>query len=551
MSGLLKGISGPILGQEYELHEQEYIIGRGSAAQIIIPDPGVSRKHARLIPVGDSYFIEDLRSFNGTYVNGNKIQKQQLNDGDEIRISRAVFKYELNEVVIPSQEVVLLDDAKSNVSVVGAIDATQILSIWNEDSSISIKNMDSFTRKLRAFCAVSEALASTLQINELFDKVLEQIMKIFPQGERAAVLLVNEKSGKLEVKAVKYNNAKMPNFFGDGIAIPQTLIHQVMKQGQAIIAQPLSPFEITPDKPLSRMGAPLIFQGEIKGLFHIDSYNNPKAFNESDLDLLTSIAAQTAMALQISEMHEKILKQQSLEKDLQFARKIQRGFLPQKAPNFSGVEFAVHYDPANAVGGDFYDFIQIDSDHLGIVIGDVSGHGISAALFMAKLSSDIRSLVLSILEPTNVIVKANQFISDNQDGMFATVFYCVLNKKQNILKFINAGHNPSFLKRKTGEVYCFNETINLALGVVADTTPVEETFYLQNGDTFVLYTDGIVEAKNSLGEEFGIEKLQHAIQKSGFNSSEIIQGILQELDMHLGSEQPEDDITIISFTVQF
>lgn len=545
---VLKGKAGPVAGQEFILEDKEYLIGRGSTADIIIQDPGVSRRHARLIPYKDSFIIEDLNSFNGTFINGKRIQTHLLKPKDTIIISRTTLVFETVEEDKRGINIITEDDDELEVS--GTIDATQILKLWGSDSSLPIKSMDQFTRKLKAFSVMSEALITTFRQEELFEKVLDQILDIFPKADRVTILLKDKDTGRLEVKAIKYSGEKQLTGFEEGISLSQTVIQQVMEKGHAILAQP-SPGSISWNlkKPRSRMGAPLMFQGEIIGIFHIDSFSHNKAFDESDLDLLTSIAAQISMALQISQMHEKILQQKFLEKDLQLARKIQRGFLPKRLPRVPNVTFSVHYESANAVGGDFYDFIELDQNRIAIVIGDISGHGISAALFMAKVLSDLRSYILSLIDPQTVFSKMYELISENEEGMFATAVYMILDLKERRLTIANAGHNPPYIRKADGTLYILNQHINLAFGVLPEVDIEFDTIRLDKGDTIVLYTDGIVEAKDENGEEFGNERLASVVVKSN-DCNEVIQNLLLELELHVGERGLSDDITIVTFTIK-
>jgi len=548
---LLVGIAGPVAGRQYTVQGEENILGRGSAAHIRLADAGVSRRHARLIASRGGYEVEDLKSFNGTYVNGRRIQRLRLRDGDEVRICRDVLRFEVSEPKQnkASSELVTFDRDTSE-SVVGQIDATIISELW-EGPDLQASDIEAMSRKLRAIVAVSEAISSTLDPEELFDRVLDQVMTSFPQAEKATILLRNEETGNLELHASKlrYGEEQLPDFAG-GLAVSHTVVHQVMAEGHAVVAQPLEVDQkVVQEGTRCRMGAPLIFQRKIKGLVHVEATKTRTVFSEEDLDLLTGIAMQTAVALQVSEFHQTMLKQQQLEQDLQFARRVQQGFLPDRVPEVPGFEFAAHYDPAFHVGGDFYDFIPLDDGRIGIVVGDVSGHGVSAALFMARLSSHIRSFAVSEREPAKVLEKAHDLLADNQDGMFATILYMVVDPVAGTMNISNAGHMPPVVRSfDPGDVRSMDQVTDLVLGVLPDARVSEHMTSLKSGDTVLLYSDGVVEARNEMGQEYGVGRLQWITGQGKSSASELIRRVLKDFDSHVGKQEHNDDITLVAFT---
>ncbi len=521
-------------------------MGRGSAASIRLSDPGVSRQHARLIPVRGSFEVEDLKSFNGTYVNGRRIQRLKLRDGDEVRICRDVFRFDADQVEDTSTELVI--DRTTEESVVGQIDATVIADAL-QDPDLEASDKEALSRKLRAVAAVSEAIASTLDSDELFDRVLDQVLLSFPQADKVSVLLRSEETGQLEVHAMRTKQGPQVGF-GGGLAVSHTVIHQVMSEGHAVVAQPLvtgSGVSIKPDR--CRMGAPIIYQQQIKGVLHVDATHTRHVFSEADLDLLTSIAMQTAVALQIADFHQKILRQQQLEQDLQFARRVQQGFLPDHVPLVDRYIFAAHYDPAFHVGGDFYDFVDLGDGRIGIIAGDVSGHGISAALFMARLSSHMRSYAVTEKEPARVFRRTETLLEENQDGMFATILYAVLDIERATINMSNAGHMPPVLRRPAeGDVRSMDEVTGLVLGVLPDEPIPEHLYQLSPGDTMLFYSDGVVEARNEADQEYGIGRLRWICGQGDPSAPALIQRVLRDFDRHVGGQEHADDVTLLAFT---
>lgn len=524
-------------------------MGRGSSAHIRLTDPGVSRRHARLLSVRGAYEVEDLKSFNGTYVNGRRVQRLRLHDGDEVRICRDVFRFEAGTAKEPAVEAVVED--RRPESVVDRIDATVISQLW-EGPDLQASGVESLSRKLKAVAAVSEAISSTLDPEEIFEAILDQVLASFPQADKASVLLRDEATGKLEVHAIRTRGGPkgrhMP--FGGSLSVSHTVIHQVMSEGHAVVAQPVSEGFGAPAKAdRCRMGAPIIYQRKIKGVVHVDATHTRAVFTEADLDLLTSIAMQTAVALQVAEFHKKILEQQQLEQDLQFARRVQQGFLPNSVPQLPRFQFAAHYDPAFHVGGDFYDFIDLGDGRLGVVLADVSGHGVSAALFMARLSSHIRSFAAIEKEPSRVFARTQALLEDNQDGMFATILYLVLDPVTGTVVVSNAGHMPPILRHPyEGDVRSMNEISDIMLGVMPDEPIREHAFGLAPGETLFLYSDGLVEARNEEGMMYGVERLVWACGQGDAAAPAMLNQVLRDFDGHIGRQEHGDDITIVALT---
>jgi sigma-B regulation protein RsbU (phosphoserine phosphatase) len=239
-------------------------------------------------------------------------------------------------------------------------------------------------------------------------------------------------------------------------------------------------------------------------------------------------------------------------KELEIAKEIQQSFLPESAPVLPGFDLEGYNLPALEVGGDFYDFIPLDADHYGLVIADVSGKGVPAALFMALSRTLIRASASSIDDPASSIREANRYIfQDSKTSMFVTLFYTILGCKAKTLTFVNAGHNPPIhIQASSGQVMLLNAK-GIALGVVDEITLESVKITLQSGDLVVLYTDGVTEATNEQDEEFGEERLIHCLETYKTRTSrEIIDSIVQEVTAFAQNRPQFDDITIMVLKVR-
>jgi len=192
-----------------------------------------------------------------------------------------------------------------------------------------------------------------------------------------------------------------------------------------------------------KMAAPLICQSKTLGTIHLESAPQSSSFSREDLFLLSAVARQAALVIANARAGQALLDRQRIEDDLRLARQIQQCFLPQKLPSIKEIEFCSHYVPALEVGGDFFDIFQLDDSHMGMLVGDIAGKGISAALLMAKITTDLRVLVRACRSPAEVMTRMNMSLMESgQDVMFATALYLVLDLKNRRVTLSNAGHQP-------------------------------------------------------------------------------------------------------------
>lgn len=299
----------------------------------------------------------------------------------------------------------------------------------------------------------------------------------------------------------------------------------------------------------SRMGAPIQAHQNHYGVIYVES--SSRVFRQEDVDLLTSVAAQAGLAIHATRMQHQVLLKQRLERDLRVARQIQRSLLPAKPPDVVGLEFAVHYEPAYEIGGDFYDFIWHDKSHLAIVIGDVAGKAISAALYMARLTSELRSRAGIARTPARLLRRVNQeMLQLGDEGMFATLTYAIYDLNSRTLVFTNAGHVVPLLRRE-GRVYPLHaERAHVApIGVMPQMEVGEARVQLHSGDLLVLTTDGIHEARDAQGNEYGIKRLSRRIRSARGGPDDVVKAILQDVDSHVASGSQGDDITIVAMGV--
>jgi len=243
---------------------------------------------------------------------------------------------------------------------------------------------------------------------------------------------------------------------------------------------------------------------------------------------------------------------ESLKTDLAVAGEIQQAILPRIFPPFpenkEQLDLAALMTPAKDVGGDFYDFFRIDEDHIGMVMADVSGKGVPAAIFMAVSRTLIRAIGMQGNKPSDCIQRANELLcAESVDSMFVTVFYAIYNLKTGELNYCNAGHNSPYILKANGAVEVMPMSTNCMVGAINGLDFAESQMQLETGDTLIMYTDGVNEAFSPAFEEFGDARLETSIgQQQGKDCRALVEGILGSVKEFAAEAPQSDDITIMA-----
>ncbi len=286
--------------------------------------------------------------------------------------------------------------------------------------------------------------------------------------------------------------------------------------------------------------------GEILGALQAINHRGSGPFREPDVALLTALSAQAAIALERDRLLKESIQKEILESEMRLATDIQAGFWPREVPECEKVSFAGDSRPARHVGGDYYDFVPIDEQRIALVIADVSGKGVGAALMMAELRAVLRARLKSPLSLEDVVGAVNDvLVEDTPVGKFATLFVGILNTDDLVFHYVNAGHDPPFLLRAGGDLLELREGGPIVGFRQGFPFPAGEE-KLGSGDLLVMFTDGVSETQRESEEFFGRERLVSEIRTHREkNPEELIQHIQSTLESFQGDQPQHDDVTMV------
>lgn len=532
----VKGVSQ---GTTVKLEGERIVLGRNADCGVVLNEPAVSREHAVIRRLQGKYFIEDLKSRNGTFLNGKEVKARTLiKDKDRIKICDNLLAF-------------YEDDVDDDMGEESEEDSSTI------EATLAATNKPVFSTqpsdKLAMLIELGQDLSQTFNLDQLLPKVVDSLFNVFRQADRAFIILSVD--GKLIPKVSKTRRDD-----GSEARFSRKIVNMCIETGQSLLWEDASSgkvVELTASiadcKIRSVMCVPLMSRNTNKafGVIQLDTLDRFKKFSEDDLKLLLSVAGQAAVAIESAGMHDSLVARAGLERDLKFAHEVQRSFLPKVMPRFAGYEFFAHYESAQEIGGDYYDFIPLPSPRLGIMVGDVAGKGVPAALFMAKVSSDVRFCTLTQPKLDLAITHLNEMLQEaGLLDRFVTLGACILDTQAHTCTCVNAGHMSPLVFRKGAQKFeepITREATGFPLGVVDGYQYESSTFQLEPGDTVILYTDGVTESKNQDEAEFGMEGVLKALGTGPMNPKPMVERLMAAIRQHATGRKPHDDITVVAF----
>jgi phosphoserine phosphatase RsbU/P len=553
---LLNILSGPTAGQTYELAREQTQLGREQFCDLVIPIRSISRQHARIVRDADSFFIEDLNSLNGTYVNGQRINgRLRLRDEDRIRLYDVVLQFHERApraglfssaptLALPKPP--LGDDLQTGLrstTIVGAIDA-------RAEARVDVGAQ----AKLRAVLEITRNLGKSLEVDAFLRNMIESLFQIFPQADRGYIMLSDEATGRLVPRAVKRGRGEPSDSLTLG-PISQSIAQRVMSEGKAILSTDTAASDAESsvlEGPVSSMiSAPLMGPSHKPlGIIHIDTRDPLRQFSEEDLDVLISVATVAGQAVEHARMHEASIKLDRRQRELAMAQQVQLHFLPQQAPDVTGYRFYSFYRAAEDIGGDYFGYVPLADGRFAIALGDVSGKGVSAALLMARLCAEVRLCLVTSKTPVEAICRLNrEFAGPTLGDMFITFLLAVLDPREHTLTLVNAGHIPPLLRHGLAGTVEQLGVLEAGppLGYDAEQTYAACSVRLEADDMVVMYTDGISEASDPAGQFYGIKGVYNLVARGAPDVEALGRRLMLDLERFTGGTPQSDDICLLCF----
>ncbi|MFN0277158.1 MAG: SpoIIE family protein phosphatase [Pyrinomonadaceae bacterium] len=533
---------------EFPLTRLRMTIGRSARSDVCIPDAFASRLHAEVRQEGESFWLHDLGSANGTRYNGIAVKKPyQLESNDEIQIGETKIVFKDNGQEKKSFNSTLITD---NTKALDPANTISLTTRKNPTTDILESSFSSRTDLLGLISKVGVALLSSSGLDETLNQVASLVFEAVP-AERVIVMLRDEKSKEgMEIKVARIRGVEEPI---SEVRISRTIMNEVLENGKSVLTSDAQQDPRFASQTIilqgirSVLAVPLsVDEHHVFGIIYADSPTTTKTFTTEHLDILTTLASVASIRVENASLLDERINRERMERELELATEIQQRFQPSGPPTIEGYEFQGISFSCYEIGGDYYDFIPSSDGKMVIALGDVSGKGTAAALLMSSLHAAIHGQVAAKTPLKDAIVSVNQYLAENTPAnRFVTLFVAELDPATANLRYINAGHNPPLIARADGsiaELSCGG----LPLGIMPFAEYEVGELMFANGDVLVVYSDGVSEANNLAEEEFGLDRLTEVLKTNLKGSASAIRDKVEAaLSQFTGTAPANDDITLV------
>ncbi len=527
------------------LTKARWTVGRSSENDLSYPeDSGLSRQHFVLEQEEEDWVLSDLGSKNGTFLNGARVHaRQRLKPGDRVTASHLVLAYCSSKEAI-NQCSIIFEKSPEELLTRRGLSTTSLDQIISTHAT-SVRpalgpSREQWRAPLDAFRRAGRELSLGRPLQELFQVILD--LSIEAVGAERGVLLTLE-GGKLMVRASR----------GDGFRISTTVRDRVINDKTSLLLKDVQGDEaframqsIVAQKVRSLMAVPLQTDDQVIGLIYVDSSHLAHEFTNDDLDLLTVMANVAGIRIERQRMTEIEQSRRRLTAELEQAAEIQREFLPAQAPVVQGLDLAGYNAPCRTVGGDYYDFLTYPDGKVVVLVGDVCGKGMPAALLMMSLQARVQVLAQEPDSPASLVERLNRILTTtSSNNRFVSFFFSLLDPCTGEVVYSNAGHNPPVLLRSDGSTQRL-EGGGPVLGILPEACYEEHRCLMQPGDVALLYSDGVTEANDPQGEEFGETRLVELLRNTRQQpAAKILNTITQAVHDWMAGAPAADDITLV------
>ncbi|HEY3399586.1 MAG TPA: SpoIIE family protein phosphatase [Geothrix sp.] len=515
---------------------QAWHFGRSHENEVVFLDGGLSRRHARIVLLGEAPSLEDLGSRNGTFVNDEQIRAPRaLRSGDEIRMGSVRIRVTQGSQG-PDVRIQTQDSADSQQSLIMSLD--QARQAWRPSS----QDLDRTGAVIKALQELSLELIKDVPADALLAQVLDHVWTLL-QPWRAAILM-KEASGGLRLAVSRANEGQAP------ILLSGSLVESALGRKEAVLFREFGLDMASPSILLSGITTailtPLEFEGAVLGLLYLDARPPRGPFNEQDLGLATTFAQMASAKLEQARLREADLGRRKLDHELDLARHIQQGLLPGFPPEIPGYQLYGNNLPSRQVSGDLFGWWPRGDGRWLLALADVSGKGLGPGLVMASLAAFLEAWAGRDVSTETLAFHLSRALARHADGRrFVTAFLALLDPATGVVTYTNAGHNPGFLFTREGS--CLElESQGLPLAMLPGQPYGSGTFTLPPGGLLALYTDGITEAANPEGEEYSPERLKDFLLARVAAPLEALDaGLMADLEAHAQGTSFADDRTLL------
>lgn len=521
-------------------------IGRSARSDVCIPDAFASRLHAEVRKEGDSYWLQDLGSANGTRYNGTPVKSSTpLNSGGEIQIGETTIIFDEEKIANISSSTLITDGTD-------ALDPSQTISFQLRRLPTSELLQGQFSSRnelLGLISKVGVALLSSTGLDETLNQVASLVFEAVP-AERCVIMLRDETDGSMKIRVARIRGKEETI---EEVRVSRSVMDEVLKNGKSVLTADAQHDPRFASQTIALSGirsvlaVPLsVDERNIFGLIYADSPTYEATFSEEHLNILTTLASVASIRVENATLLEERLDRERLEHELELATEIQQRFQPAGPPQLDGYEFQGISFSCYEIGGDYYDFIERHDGRMLIALGDVSGKGTAAALLMSSLHAAIHAQVSTESSLSDIVTSVNRYLADNTPAnRFVTLFVAELDPSTGKLSYINAGHNPPLIGRNDGRIEQLSSG-GFPLGIIPGAEFELGEMQLGTGEALVIYSDGVSEANDPQGEEFGLDRLADVVKNNlRASASGLRDKVESALSAFTKTAPANDDITLV------
>jgi len=528
--------------REVPLSASPFRIGRQAGNELTLRDSRISRQQAQIIAVNGAWVLEDLGSRHGTYVNGEKVLRHELQPKDKIDFGMA-----------DSYRLLYVGEGATLEELVERVEAPAPQHAGSRE-----------LYHLGVLLEVARTMGTGLSLEDVLTAVLDAAIQV-TRTERGVLLLANAPGAELQMVVAR--DAQRGTLRPDQLQVSQSVVKRVVNTRRELIVSDTedATAAMTAGESVARLELHTVVaipidklpvietldatistrQGELLGVLYMDSHVPSSAFTELDREVLRTLAREAATVIENARLFAAARAKARLDHEIEIASGIQKTLLPKSLPKLPDVEVAGSTLSCHSVGGDCFDVIELGGGRHGFFVGDVSGKGISAALLATLLQGVFFTTAAMDISLPGVFSRVNQYLCERSgEDRYATVFYGILDKKGRF-EYVNAGHVPPLLKRKTGELEGLGSA-NFPVGMFTEAEYQSARVTLEPDEYLVIYTDGVSEAANPRNELFEEGRLRRILEDfKGNNVEELGDAIREGMRVWTEGAAQSDDITIL------